>query len=442
MMNYRPLLGQKEFATEQEQTFAEYLVGKKTVIADSNSISRVVIAQCLAALGARTTDMTLTTNYDDAREAIVRLKPNVVICDYDLGKRCGLDLLPEQRATRPESKDTLFILVTGNTSQSAIARAAEEDIDTFIIKPFTPTSLKAAILKTAISKLRPPAYLIEIDKGKMAMNEGRYDDAFGNFEKAKSLDTTPELACYYLAQAKMLKQAYEGALEHFEEGLGYNQIHYKSLVGLHELLLKKGEHQRAYQVIRKISGYFPANPQRLNGVLRLAIQTGNFDDIDQYYETYKNIDHRTEEMVRTMCAALVVAGKFYLKSANLERCVSYFNKATVSCGGKTRIFREIVISLTEHGQFQAAEEFLIKFPLGAQKGTDYAACNLLLTDKVQGPSFAIARGREYIKQGLHDPLIYKILIERSYEAGYTDSADDLVKVARSRWPENATSVAT
>ncbi|MGK5088696.1 hypothetical protein WDW86_14150 [Bdellovibrionota bacterium FG-2] len=202
--------------------------------------------------------------------------------------------------------------------------------------------------------------------------------------------------------------------------------------------MKKGEHQRAYQVIRKISGYFPANPQRLNGVLRLAIQTGNFDDIDQYYETYKNIDHRTEDMVKTMCAALVVAGKFHLKSANLERCVSYFNKAIVSCGGKTRIFREIVISLTEHGQFQAAEEFLVKFPQATQKGVDYAACNLLLTDKVQGPSFAIARGREYIKRGLHDPLIYKILIERSYEAGYTDSADDLAKDARSRWPENAT----
>jgi two-component system chemotaxis response regulator CheY len=429
-LNSAPVLS----PADEEKIFSKYLLGKKIVIADPSSVSRAAIAKCMSSLGAKVSDLALVTTYESAEQEIDRIRPAVVICDFNLGRRCGLDLLQMQRAARAETKDMLFILVTGNTSQSAVARAAEEDIDTFILKPFTIASLRASILKAGLTKISPPKYLVELERGKAEMNAGRYDEARQIFEGAKAFDASPALACFYIGQTRMLKQAYDGALQDYTEGLGHNQIHYKCLVGLYELLMKQNQHARAYEVIRKIAHYFPANPQRMTAVLRLAITVGAYDDIDQYYGIFTNLEERSEEIIRHVCAALVVCGKHYLKESKPDRAIEFFQKAAVTGLGRAKILREIVISLTDAGRTDSADEFLMKFPPELQSSVDYAACNLLLTDRIQGASFAIARGREYLKAGVHDPLIYKILIHRSTEAGFHDSADELKREVAKRWP--------
>lgn len=419
-----------------EQVFAQYIVGRKIVVADASSVSRSSIAQCLSSLGARTSDLALAASFEAAESEIDRFRPSVVICDYDLGRGRGLDLLQKQRAARAgAAADALFILVTGNTSQSAVARAAEEDVDNYIVKPFTAASLKAAILKAAMGKLQPPAYLAEIELGKVALQQGRFDDAVACFQKAKGLDPAPSLACYYLGQAHMLKRAYEGALEDFTAGLEYNQIHYKCLVGLFELLMARGEHRKAYDIIKRMAHYFPANPQRMTAVLRLAIQTGHYADVERYYEIFKGMETRTEDIVRHICAALVVCGKYFLQQGQPDRALELFQKAAATGQGRTRLLREIILSLCDHGLPEKGDEFLQKFQPEAQKSVDYAAANILLADRILGRSHAIVRAREGLKQGHHDPLIYRILITRSYEAGYSDSADELIRAAITRWPD-------
>src|SRR4051812_20395811 len=112
---------------KQAELFAAYIQKRKIVIADVSSGARTGLAKSLVDLGAKMNNITLATSYENAVSAINEKKPDVVICDYQLGPRCGLDLLADQRKVRPESKECLFVLVTGNTSQSAVAQAAEED---------------------------------------------------------------------------------------------------------------------------------------------------------------------------------------------------------------------------------------------------------------------------------------------------------------------------
>ena len=121
------------------QIFSKWMEDHKVLIVDPSVTSRSTIGRTMTTLGLKATQLIMVNSYVEAEAAIEKQNPRMIIADYDLGKRCGLDLLQRQRQVSgvPVS-ETFFILVTGNTSQSAVAKAAEEDVDSFIIKPFLP----------------------------------------------------------------------------------------------------------------------------------------------------------------------------------------------------------------------------------------------------------------------------------------------------------------
>ncbi|MBI3543714.1 MAG: response regulator [Deltaproteobacteria bacterium] len=116
--------------------FVEFIQDRKILIADSSSVTRSSLARILNDLGVKGGQISLVSTMEQALEEIPRFRPHVVVAEFDLGKRCGLDLIQLQRETHPEqARECIFIIVAGNTSQSAVARAAEEDVDAYIVKP-------------------------------------------------------------------------------------------------------------------------------------------------------------------------------------------------------------------------------------------------------------------------------------------------------------------
>jgi CheY-like chemotaxis protein len=386
-------------------------------------------------MGAKTANMRLASDYETAEQEIKAAKPHVVICDYDLGKQSGLNLLQSQRAQMPEVKDSLFMLVTGNSSQSAVARAAEEDVDTFVLKPFTKEILRQSMLRAALLKINPPDYVKTINQGKELLLAGKPDESMPFFEKAKKLDPSPSLAFFYLGQAHQMKKALQGAQGSYATGLEFSKIHYKCMVGLYEVLAEQKRDREAYEVIKRISQYFPANPQRLSAVLRLAIKTQSYDDVERYYRIFTTIDTRSDEIIRYVCAALVVCGKYYLKVSLPSRALELFQKAAVTSAGKTNVLREIVVALCDNDQVKPAEDLLKRFPPDTFSTPNYVAAHMSFLDKSASPSRVIEQGRAYIAKGIHDPLLYIILIARSTEAKMTSAAEDLAQKASAKWPD-------
>jgi two-component system, chemotaxis family, chemotaxis protein CheY len=428
-------LGKSEPVTPA-QTFRDYVADKRVLIADTSATARGSIAQVLVAMGARQGNVTMVSSYAAAEAEIARARPRILIAEYDLGRRCGLDLLQGVRARAPETKDSLFILVTGNSSQSAVAKAAEEDVDTYVLKPFTAEILRRAIERAALLKIQPPPYLREIEAGKALLAEGKLDPAAKAFEKARGLDPQPSLACFYLGQVEYLRKLLEGAQGRYEQGLQFQKIHYKCMVGLYEVLVARGETSQAYDVIKRVSRYFPANPARLTATLRLAILTASYDDVERYYQVFTQIDERNEEMIKYVCAALVVCGKYYLQKSAASRALELFQKAAVTSSGRARVLREIIGALVETGMAQDAVEFLKRFPAETHAGPDYQAMALLIAE-ASGAGRILDRGRAILASGVQDPVIYQVLIRESLKAGMQGAVEDLVREASGKWPEMA-----
>lgn len=419
------------------KVFTGYISDKKIVIADPGGAARAGLCKILTDMGAKQTNIKLARNYDEAAAAIKELKPHLVLSEFELGRSSGLNLLQEQRSQHPDTVKSLFVLVTGNTSQGAVAQAAEEDVDTYVLKPYTSEILRGSILRAAAAKLYPSDYAKAIEIGKKQLFEGKIAEAQATFEGAIKLDPKPSLAHFYHGQAKLLQKSVDEAQADYLAGLQFNKIHYKCMVGLYELLMEKKNYAEAYDVVKRISRYFPSNPKRMTAVLRLAVMTRSYEDVERYYQIFTGLDQRNEELIKYVCAALVVCGKYYLQTNFPNRALTLFQKSATTASGRTNILREIILALLEHHQAKEASEFLKRFPADTQSGPDYLAMEYAVFDAQVEPSASVDRGRKVLDKGGHDPVTYQILIYRSRQAGLKDHAEQLVQEASKRWADQA-----
>lgn len=426
---------------EQDKTaklFAAYIAARKILVADCGLSSRTAMSKVFVDMGAKVSNIILAANYEVAADALRTQKPSVVVADYQLDRgNSGLSLIQTQRKEFPTVKDVLFVLVTGNTSQSAVAQAAEEDVDAYVLKPYTMGVLRQSIVRAALNKAHPSEYIKAIDEGKELLKNEKVDDALVTFEKAAGLDSKPALALAYMGQVNFIKEAMAASEGNYAKGLGYSKIHYKCMVGLFDLMMKKQDFKGAYDTVKRISQYFPANPHRLAQVLRLAIVTGSYEDIEKYYQVFTNIDQRNEEIIRYVCAALVVCGKFYLKSNARGRALELFEKAALTATHKTKVLRELILALIEHDLYKEADVHLHRFPAASQKGEDYLICQYLISNQSFSTSAMIETGRKLIKSGIKDPLVYKTLLFHTAKAGFQEAAESLAKEAQQLFPQNA-----
>ena len=424
----------KESKTQKEEIFLKYMSENKALVVDPVSSSRTALILVLAKLGMPRSSILTAENYEEAMKQIKQSSPGMILSDFELGPKSGLDLVVEKK-----NKDSIFIVVTGNASQSNVAKAAEEDVDGFLIKPYTMEMLKRVLINTVDLKLNPSPYLELIEKGKVALFSQKYDEAIQCLCEAKLLNSQPTLACFYLGQVEMMKKMMESAEGYYDAGLQYNKIHYKCLVGLFDLLYANKRNSEAYDIIKKISQYFPANPKRMVTVLRLAIMTDNFQDMEGYYRVFLKIDNRSDDLIRYMCSALVVTGKHYLASKVRSRAMEVFENAAVSAAGKTTFISYIVENLVDYKMKNEASHFAERITRVAPGSSDDLSCRFLVGMLGVSTIEAIHLGRKMIKEGAQSAKVYEKLIALCHEAGQRDIAEQYYDFAIKKWPDRKNS---
>lgn len=79
---------------------------------------------------------------NEAWSIINKEKPfDLIICDWNMPKLTGLDLLKKIRST-PEIAETPFILLTAESDMAQVKIAIQSGVDDYVLKPFTADILK------------------------------------------------------------------------------------------------------------------------------------------------------------------------------------------------------------------------------------------------------------------------------------------------------------
>ncbi|HEX6639954.1 MAG TPA: response regulator, partial [Thermoanaerobaculia bacterium] len=79
---------------------------------------------------------------DEARGAIQRLEPDVVLCDLMLPDGSGIDFIRDVKATSPS---IAFVMITAHTSTRTAVEALKAGAVDYIAKPFDIEELKIIV---------------------------------------------------------------------------------------------------------------------------------------------------------------------------------------------------------------------------------------------------------------------------------------------------------
>lgn len=113
--------------------------GMKILIVDDFPTQRKFIARSLSVLGFE--NVKEATDGVDALEKLHNDEFEFIICDWNMPKMMGIELL---RAVRADDKlgDMPFLMVTAEAKRENIIEAAKAGVSNYIAKPFTAEALQ------------------------------------------------------------------------------------------------------------------------------------------------------------------------------------------------------------------------------------------------------------------------------------------------------------
>ncbi len=411
----------------------DYLSNRSILVVDANEKRRMSTLDLLISLGVKLKKVFCAEDYEIAKEMIGIVNPEFVISQYTIPKGNGLDLASEFNHTK--SIHSIFIMMAEASLPSIVMEAAEEDVDMFVLSPYSKEYFVKTLTQIIRSKLNPSEYYHRIQNGKKLLNEKSWDNAIDWFNQAIQNNSAPSLAYYYRAQAEINKLLHDLAEQSLRDGLSHNSNHYKCLISLFELLFERGKLGEAYEIVKKLT-IFRLNSSRLSKAISLAVKTAHYTDMDKYYEAYEKIDVRDTELTKQISAALVVSSKMLFQRGEMYKAAAYLKKATRSAEGRPNILLEIVTTLAVNGFIPNAKSALAQFPIDLRDTVQYkVACSMIAFFEIgkSDAPFSLLKGE--IENGSKEPGCFYWLIAFLQASGKKDQAQHYLTRANEYWPD-------
>ena len=114
----------------------------RVMVVDDTSVSRMLLVDGLNEIGIKNT--VLAADGEQALQLMMAQPCHIVFSDMNMPKLNGLQLLKALREYQP-TRQCCFILVTGKGDRAMIEEGKKYGLNNFLAKPFTATTLKAAI---------------------------------------------------------------------------------------------------------------------------------------------------------------------------------------------------------------------------------------------------------------------------------------------------------
>jgi two-component system chemotaxis response regulator CheY len=114
------------------------------LIVDDMEAIRSMIKACLRDLGA--SKISTTFDGEEAWKIIQSQKIDMIVCDWDMPRTTGLELLQLVRS-KEESKHIPFLMLTASNEKGRVLSAVEAGVNDYLSKPFQPKELEFRVIK-------------------------------------------------------------------------------------------------------------------------------------------------------------------------------------------------------------------------------------------------------------------------------------------------------
>ncbi len=120
----------------------------KVLVVDDSAMTRMVVRKMLGTLGVE--DIVEAEDGQQALEIFAGGGVDAVFSDWNMPNMNGLELLQEIRKQDP---DVPVIMITTEGSRAKVMDAIQHHVSDYLVKPFTPASLKEKLTKWVGAKV-------------------------------------------------------------------------------------------------------------------------------------------------------------------------------------------------------------------------------------------------------------------------------------------------
>jgi DNA-binding response OmpR family regulator len=277
------------------------------LVVDDMPTIRRMLRQMLQHLGVKG-DIQEAGDGQEAWEALQERPFDLVVCDINMPRMSGLDLLRHLRAT-PQYQTTPFLMISGEVSEDIVAASAESEVDGYLLKPFKIDSLEGRLRSIIVNRYQPSQGEILFRKANELLLENQPAEALAVLEKL----TQPP----FRQQAKVLNlmgECYQALENHedatfcFAQAIEINPKYLRAYQNLAALMEARGDLASARGYLEEARRLSPLNPERLFSLGQLCLKDGAPEEARKYLEESWRIGQyvpaaRRSEMAETFLAA-------------------------------------------------------------------------------------------------------------------------------------------
>lgn len=404
------------------------------LISDTSPAAADSVVNVLVRAGFSRSRIYHTKSFKSAIKHIEEHRPDFLITEFSIDGHSGLELISLLSEKNPHK---MSMLVTHNNATSAIAEAAEELVDDYLIKPILAVKLEDRIRSLVEKRFSPSKYLEEIRKGKQFLQEEQYQAAHARFKNAIDLHEQPTLAYYYLGQTHHREKNFDDALTGYQNGLSIRPLHFRCLAGLFDTYFEQRRFEEAYNLAAKLITYYPIGAKRLCNLFVAAVYAKKMEDVPKYYDLFLKLHNVTPELRRVFSGALLVAGMFHINRQDVDKAVYCFNCGLQVIGPDLLYLDKVIRSLASGGPEMATkgEGFLRRFPNRNVGGMEHSVLSYLLGQYRETPAQLIAQGRQLIQKNYLDIDCFRLLIRTLLIQQKDRMAEDYYHKGRAVFPE-------
>lgn len=310
------------------------------LVIDSNPTSRSVMSAQLRDLGVNTVKQ--VGRVTEARLILEHKQFDIVLCDYhfDGVDMSGQDLLDELRREQLLPYSTVFVMVTGEASYAKVAEAAEAALDSYLLKPYSATSL-ADRLTHARHRKRVLKDIFE------ALEQKDFERAAAAcIKRFEQRDQYWLYAARIGAELLLRLTRYDEARKLYDAVVEARAVPWARL-GVARAQFEAGETTAARRTLETLIGEMPDHADSYDVMGRVQLEQG---DISSALDTYRMAAQLTPGCLlrQQHCGTLA----FFM--GNKEESLKMLDR-TVSAGLKSKLFDPLTLVLIAFLRFDAKD---------------------------------------------------------------------------------------
>jgi DNA-binding NarL/FixJ family response regulator len=391
----------------------KFFEGKKALIVDQSQTAGRSLRKLLAGYGVSPDLIFVSSQFEEAKKLISKLQPHLLICDADLGKESGLELIQQHIETLPNRIEGTCILMSPESSNANLGNLAEAQVDSILLKPYTLQTFDECLSSAFSEKLNPPDYLVLFEKAKQEFRERLIKPAFATAEEA--LNQNPKFTPLYAlaAQINLSLNEVETAAGFLRKGLQVDAQSFLCMNGLFELYMSQKNHDLAYETAALMHEKYPPSANRLLELVKLSIYCSKFEDIISYCNHFKALNTPQNSLNRAIIAALLICSK-YFRSKERGSLATEVLKDASRISGRTELLQpEVFRYLIDNGDFELADGFFSQMTKENREKAEVILLRMELLLQFGDHAQLITLGQNLVKEKLDTLRTYELMIEAS-----------------------------